>query len=259
MIETSSNSYYSQFDKAKTILVEPVDYATTERNYKLGVIASYRDNPLQDRKQQLATFVPFMTNYLMQLGTNYEFCIIVVEQSDDDRKFNRGKLLNVGFMLAKEQGCDYCIFHDIDLCPDDNMLGYYGLFPYAPLHLAAVWPKYQHLELFFGGVCSLSMEQFTILDGYPNDFWGWGGEDEELYHRIVDHNMMILIPSKGSFVELEHIHTKTIPDAVNQKRFDQIAQRKHQVQSNGISNLQLTKLYEPEKLNSHASKYLVVL
>jgi hypothetical protein len=257
--ENDDHSYYSQFKKAKTARVKPVNYAETHHSYKLGIIVSYRDNPFQNRKQQLETFVPFMTDYLTRLGANYEFCIIVVEQSNDGRKFNRGKLLNVGFLLAKEQGCDYCICHDIDLLPDDNLLGYYGFFPYCPLHLAAVWEKYQHLGLFFGGVCSLSTKQFETLDGYPNNFWGWGGEDEELYHRIVDNDMTILNPINGGFVELEHVHTKTLPNSVNQERFELIAQREDKAKKNGFSNLQIEKLYEPEKLNDHASKYLVIL
>jgi len=253
-------TYYSQFKNAKTEAVKPLFNQTPNTHrYKLAVIVSYRDNPFQNRRQQLETFVPFMTDYLKQLGTHYDFQIIVVEQAEDGRKFNRGKLLNVGFQIAKKLGCDYHIFHDIDLLPNDDLLGYYGFYPHNPLHLAAVWKKYQHLPLFFGGVCSLTTEQFETLDGYPNNFWGWGGEDEELYHRIVDYDMTILNPISGGFVELEHIHTKTLPNSVNQERFQLLAQREAKANNNGLSNLQIQQLDEPEKLNSHANKYLVML
>lgn len=252
--------YYSQFKKAKTEAVKRLFNETQNTHrYKLAVIVSYRDNPFQNRQQQLETFVPFMTDYLKQLGAHYDFQIIVVEQAEDGRKFNRGKLLNVGFQIAKAQGYDYHIFHDIDLLPNDDLLGYYGFYPHGPLHLAAVWNKYQHLALFFGGVCSLTTEQFETLDGYPNNFWGWGGEDEELYHRIVDYDMTILNPITGGFKELEHIHTKTMPNSVNQERFQLLAQRQGKANNNGLSNLQIQRLDEPEKLNSHASKYLVML
>ncbi len=252
-------TYYNQFKKAKTEAVNPLFKETQNTHCKLAVIVSYRDNLVQNRRQQLETFVPFMTDYLMQLGAHYDFQIIVVEQAEDGRKFNRGKLLNVGFKIAKTLGYDYHIFHDVDLLPNDDLLGCYGFYPHGPLHLAAVWNKYQHLAIFFGGVCSLTTEQFATLNGYPNNFWGWGGEDEELYHRIVDNNMTILNPIIGGFKELEHVHTKTLPNSVNQERFQLLAQRKDKTNNNGLSNLQIKRLDEPEKLNSHASKYLVML
>ena len=255
----NDDEYYRQFKKAKSKLVEAVDYSQIGQRYKFSIIVPYRDNKYQNRKQQLNRFVPYMTDYLTRLGANYDFCLIVVEQSQDGRKFNRGQLLNVGFRIAQEQGCNYHIFHDVDLLPDDNLLGYYGFYPFWPLHLAAVWDKYQYLDLYFGGVCAFTTEHFERLNGYPNNFWGWGGEDEELYHRIVRHEMTILEPMRGRFTELQHIHTKNVPELVNQERFELIEQRRAKGEDNGLSNLQIKRLYEPERLNRNASKYLVVL
>lgn len=28
----------------------------------------------------------------------------------------------------------------------------------------------------FGGITALTVEQFRKLNGYSNDFWGWGGK-----------------------------------------------------------------------------------
>ena len=255
----NDDEYYRQFKKAKTELVEPVDYRKVNRRYKFSLIVPYRDNPYQERKQQLDSFVPYMTDYLTRLGANYDFCIIVVEQSQDGRKFNRGQLLNVGFRIAQEQGCDYHILHDVDLLPDDELLGYYAFYPSSPLHIAAVWEKYQYLDLYFGGVCAFTTEHFEKVNGYPNNFWGWGGEDEELYHRIVEHDMTILKPMSGSFTELPHIHTKRFPELVNEERFELIEQRVAKGEDNGLSDLQIKQLYDPERLNPHASKYVVLL
>ena len=259
MTTTTDDYYYRQFKKTQTQLVQPVNYQEIDRKYKFSVIVPYRDNAYQNRQQQLDKFVPYITDYLRQLGENYDFSIIVVEQSQDGRKFNRGKLLNVGFRIAQERGCDYHIFHDVDLLPDDRLLGYYSFYPFWPLHLAAVWEKYQYLELYFGGVCSFSTEHFETLNGYPNNFWGWGGEDEYLYHRIVEEDMIILEPMMGSFTELPHVHTKSFPELVNEERFELIDRGMAKGQDNGLSNLQIKRLYEPEKLNSHGIKYLVSL
>lgn len=39
---------------------------------------------------------------------------------------------------------------------------------------------------FFGGVSGLTVEQFRKINGFPNAFWGWGGEDDDLWNRWVD-------------------------------------------------------------------------
>ena len=36
---------------------------------------------------------------------------------------------------------------------------------------------------YFGGITSFSAGQFKQINGFPNNFWGWGGEDDELYKR----------------------------------------------------------------------------
>ena len=39
---------------------------------------------------------------------------------------------------------------------------------------------------FFGGVSGLTVEQFRKINGFPNAFWGWGGEDDDLWNRYVE-------------------------------------------------------------------------
>lgn len=36
---------------------------------------------------------------------------------------------------------------------------------------------------FFGGVSGLMVKQFKKINGFPNAFWGWGGEDDDLWNR----------------------------------------------------------------------------
>ena len=44
---------------------------------------------------------------------------------------------------------------------------------------------------YFGGVSAMSKEQFLRVNGFSNKFWGWGGEDDDMYNRIEDKRMTI--------------------------------------------------------------------
>ena len=70
---------------------------TKLQNHKLGVIVPYRNRP-----QQLKRFLNHMDEYL----TNLDYQIFIIEQSDD-KPFNRGALLNVGYKIACNNECDY--------------------------------------------------------------------------------------------------------------------------------------------------------
>lgn len=91
---------------------------------KVAVIVPYRDlDPAQRRSAHLQSFVPYMEEFLGRHHHNGKgFRVYIVEQSaDDGRKFNRGKLLNIGFDLARREECEGFVFHDVDLLPSDEL------------------------------------------------------------------------------------------------------------------------------------------
>jgi hypothetical protein len=109
-------------------------------------------------------------------GLVSEYHVYIIEQSNDDRKFNRGKLLNIGFDLARKavgRHHDVFIFHDVDLLPQEDLGNWYAKFPKAPIHIARVWDRYSNNPKYFGGVVSFSSSDFKRINGYPNTFWGW--------------------------------------------------------------------------------------
>ena len=116
-----------------------------------------------------------------------EYHVYIVEQSKDGRKFNRGKLLNIGFDYScrqqKNRQHDSFIFHDVDLLPQQALAKWYATPPERPLHIARVWDRYSNNPKYFGGIVSFSEADMKKINGYPNNFWGWGGEDDEMQAR----------------------------------------------------------------------------
>lgn len=143
--------------------------------HKLGIVVPYKNRP-----NQLKTFREHIQNYL---DIDYE--LIVIEQSDrTKRDFNRGKLLNIGFLKAEELGCDYVAFHDVDMLPINADYSYVT----KPTHLITdlELPEGVSRTLFdeyFGGVTLFPSNIFRQVNGYTNKYYGWGFEDDDLFLR----------------------------------------------------------------------------
>ena len=145
-------------------------------NHKLGIIVPYRD-----RYFDLVKFKSHITEYLSDSGIDYS--LIIVEQ-DDAKSFNRGKLLNIGTIYAKKLGCDYVVFHDLDMLPEEVDYSYSD----TPLHLATnlIGTKdFKRIvfDQYFGGVTLFPIKTFEEINGYSNNYWGWGYEDDDLLYR----------------------------------------------------------------------------
>jgi len=144
---------------------------------KLGIIVPYRKRPGHLRK-----FRESIESYLKD--QDYE--LIVVEQNDD-LPFNRGKLLNIGFQQATRKLCDYVVFHDIDMLPIDVDYSYSDV----PRHLATNFTNSNReiFKTYFGGVTMFPIDLFKKVNGYSNEYWGWGFEDDDLLMRLTEQNV----------------------------------------------------------------------
>jgi hypothetical protein len=176
----------------------------------VAIIVPFRDlHAEQKRSAHLKQFIPHMIQFLGKLQAQRklsDFHIYIIDQSNDERKFNRGKLLNIGFDYAKKHNKkhDVFIFHDVDLLPQDDLGDAYATFPKTPYHIARVWDRYSNNPKYFGGVVSFSSSDFKRINGYPNTFWGWGGEDDELQKRCQNIGLKWDYPRNGgTLVDLE--------------------------------------------------------
>ena len=116
---------------------------------------------------------------------NLHYRIMVVEQSDQD-KFNRAKLINIGFDQGLKLFPYQClIMHDVDLLPENDKIDY-GC-KMSPAHLSVGINIFRYIlpyRQIFGGVSSMLSSHFRKINGATNLFYGWGGEDDNIYRRL---------------------------------------------------------------------------
>ena len=199
---------------------EPFVTKQDTKDLCIAFIAIFRDDAKNTREAQRLHFIEIMN----RLFADYDYKIFIIEQSQDKNKFNIGKLKNIGFEIASmEMRFTHYIFTDIDMIPDTNLMKYYLMVPpdNAALSLAIDGTRYHSRKDYFkvknrnpkpflGGVCSFTEEQFTKVNGYPNNIYGWGGEDDELYYRMDLMNLSMGYPKEGSVIDLEEHDGKLI-------------------------------------------------
>lgn len=61
---------------------------------------------------------------------------------------------------------------------------------------------------------AIRRQQYEDVNGFHNDFWGWGGEDDDLSNRLSSKGYQIVhdLTSSGRFHSLEHPSVKANPN-----------------------------------------------
>jgi hypothetical protein len=186
------------------------------------------------------------------------FHIFVVEQGDS-LPFNRAKLLNIGFSETNV-GFDYFCFHDVDMLPINSDYTY----PDVPTHLAAEVQQFNWglaYDTYFGGVTLFNREDMERINGYSNNYWGWGAEDDDLWNRCI---LKGIFPNrrKGRYLSLKH--DVKFNDELWRRNYSYLnsqkdpAVRQRTVESDGLSSLKYT-LVEKTGINQYATKIIVSL
>jgi len=138
--------------------------------------------PYRDREAHLSSLISYFNQFFQDMVWPE---MLVLEQYGSGL-FNRGKLFNAGYIESVRLGTGGClILHDVDLLPGPGV-------PYAcsqaPRHVSSSIDKFRFLLPYpemTGGVMSMTGPQFLQINGFSNLFEGWGGEDDDLYRRIV--------------------------------------------------------------------------
>lgn len=192
--------------------------------------------PFRKRDEHLKYWLYYLHPILQRQQLDYGVYVI---NQDGEQIFNRAKLLNVGYTEAlKEYDYECFIFSDVDLIPMDDR-NTYKCFS-QPRHLSVSMDKFGFrlpYNQYFGGVSSMSKEQYLKINGFPNNYWGWGGEDDDIYNRLASKGMSISRPS-GEVGKCRMIrHDRDKKNEPNPQRFDRIAHTRETMYKDGINSL----------------------
>ncbi|XP_053284115.1 beta-1,4-galactosyltransferase 1 [Pleuronectes platessa] len=192
--------------------------------------------PFRNRDEHLKYWLYYLHPILQRQQLDYGVYVINQEGVEI---FNRAKLLNVGYNEAlKEYDYDCFVFSDVDLIPMDDR-NTYRCFS-QPRHLSVSMDKFGFrlpYNQYFGGVSSMSKEQYLKINGFPNNYWGWGGEDDDIYNRLASKGMSISRPNSevGKCRMIRHERDKQ--NDPNPQRFNRIAHTRDTMHKDGINSL----------------------
>jgi len=213
-------------------------------------LIAYRARGIQSfRKEQISSLIENINVYFNK--HNIEYKIMICEQNDDEY-FNRGKLLNIAF-LESEKIFDFSkkYFH----MNTDYLFDLNRSFPLELLNLDKGFiDLYKPPCDVLGAACVFDAESYTIINGFPNDLLGWGGDDWAIYNRLITKEVPIYYPTNlhnSGFIIEDH-KDANIKDTINNHTNMQLAKR-NDIDTNGLSsctyNININKLGEFHREN----------
>jgi hypothetical protein len=175
--------------------------------------------------------------------------------------------LNIGYdyLVKLLPEANTFLFHDVDIVMDKEMIQkYYGYDGKPIVHLGAMMKndKYTSSTNFLGRILKMTKEAYQALNGFPNTFYGWGGEDDAFANRIYDAGETVYRPTeKNAGYEME-----TTNDIFLDKESEE--REKHKLEElvsdtlmwkiNGLNSLQYT-VVNAISLGKNARKITVQL
>ncbi|CAF0819101.1 unnamed protein product [Brachionus calyciflorus] len=203
--------------------------------------------PYKDRLHNLNYFMNHMHPFLQRQELEYQ--IFVVEQMNDDL-FNKGVLMNSAFLEIRNIynytnpdlnsfPFDCIIYHDVDLLPEDDRI-LYSCPSAKPRHLSVAIDKFKYKIFYYrliGGVLNFKIYHFVKANGYSNEYWGWGGEDDDMEVRLTN----LKIGYERPNINIAHYsmlkHEKRVK---NPLRGQLLKKARTRLQKDGLNNVNYT-------------------
>lgn len=135
--------------------------------------------PYRDRETHLKCFTSYMREH-------FPFLTIAIIEQDNNKPWNKGALFNIGYKWFAEN-YDYVVLHDVDHLPVVGQVDYsYCELPTIISTNASQFDYRMPYKQFFGGVVVCPKKYYELVNGFSNQFKGWGGEDDMFYKSFVE-------------------------------------------------------------------------
>jgi hypothetical protein len=203
----------------------------------------------------------------------FDWRVIFVEQlATDGKLFNRGRLTNAAFnIMHNDHLASQCsasrpasrnatlplyspiIVHDVDMLPlpPNSPNVYYD--QHNVKHLATHVDEHNNTLLYgsyVGGVLAFPYQHWVAVNGFANNYWGWGSEDDDLYLRIYHKRLPFTRPDPltlGNYNTIKanhHQDSKAASRQPNRQTYGAFAQldaagKDREMQANGFSSTPL--------------------
>ncbi|XP_061183111.1 beta-1,4-galactosyltransferase 4-like isoform X2 [Saccostrea echinata] len=185
--------------------------------------------PFRDREEHLCILLKNLIPILMVQQTEFRIFI-------GNTAFNKGRVMNAGFLEAvKIFEFDCVFFHDVDLIPENDRILYEC--GEQPRHLSVAIDEHGYklkYSYLVGGVLGFRPQTFRKVNGYSNMFWGWGGEDDDIYFRMTHLKFRVIRPpaSVARYTMVRHKKREIWP-----KRMQVLNTWKTRMKTDGLSNV----------------------
>ncbi|PAV81310.1 hypothetical protein WR25_09311 [Diploscapter pachys] len=199
--------------------------------HRVGIVVPYRD-----RESHLRIFLHNL--HLLLKKQQIDYVILVVEPIAN-QTFNRAKLMNIGYSEGLKLYPFQCfIFHDVDLLPEDDRNLYSC--PVQPRHMSVAVDKFNYAlpyKTIFGGISALTIQHMQTINGFSNNYWGWGGEDDDLSTRAKVAGLNIFrYPQQIARYKMIK-HGNDIANPINYCRFKLMARTEYRYKKDGLNTL----------------------
>jgi N-terminal region of glycosyl transferase group 7/N-terminal domain of galactosyltransferase/Glycosyl transferase family 90 len=231
------------------MLLDP-NTAVEPETCKVAIIIPHRE-----RIHHLKEFI----QHFNQFELKHKLDIYVINQHNHI-KFNRGLLLNIGYYISSHFKYDRYIFHDVDSYPDQTLFDLYFKELDKIIHFQRPDNSKYDFPEFFGGIEGFTSTVFEQVNGFPNNFFGWGGEDDALYNRLVMNQIMFYRPKTGKYNVPYHPNATDI----NPIKGNLILEDLNDWKKNGIKQIQkldisVTDLSLQDFIDTYNDKKLIEL
>jgi hypothetical protein len=134
---------------------------TTKEDKKVLIVVPYRD-----RDEHLKEYLQRVPEYFKDISHDILLC-----ELDPGCEWNAGITVNTSINFLKKSNYEFIYIHHVDVYPVGEWK----------------WPEPGSFISDLGdvGSCLLRVEDFLKVGGYGNNFWGWGGEDDNLYNKLA--------------------------------------------------------------------------